>query len=188
MATHSSILAWEIPWTEEPGRLACMGLPSGTRLSDWAHTQSLIIHIDLYSSYVFTFIKNGDRDVQSNPIISLHLQKDFRELEAEWQHPVSSCVVKQSIFGLNLIQPLPFPCSSWVSREARFCPEQPQWKELCFQELLLPASWNPRNWAQGHTHTSSKTEELGSLKLCITVSIPALPPRCFWEKEIWSVA
>ena len=26
MATHSSILAWEIPWTEEPGRLKSMGL------------------------------------------------------------------------------------------------------------------------------------------------------------------
>ena len=26
MATHSSILAWEIPWTEEPGRLPSMGL------------------------------------------------------------------------------------------------------------------------------------------------------------------
>ena len=26
MATHSSILAWEIPWTEEPGRLQPMGL------------------------------------------------------------------------------------------------------------------------------------------------------------------
>ena len=25
-ATHSSILAWEIPWTEEPGRLQPMGL------------------------------------------------------------------------------------------------------------------------------------------------------------------
>jgi len=25
MATHSSILAWEIPWTEEPGRLPSMG-------------------------------------------------------------------------------------------------------------------------------------------------------------------
>ena len=25
MATHSSILAWEIPWTEEPGRLESMG-------------------------------------------------------------------------------------------------------------------------------------------------------------------
>ena len=25
MATHSSILAWEIPWTEEPGRLQSTG-------------------------------------------------------------------------------------------------------------------------------------------------------------------
>ena len=27
MATHSSILAWSIPWTEEPGRLRSMRLP-----------------------------------------------------------------------------------------------------------------------------------------------------------------
>ena len=27
MATHSSILAWRIPWTEEPGKLEYMGLP-----------------------------------------------------------------------------------------------------------------------------------------------------------------
>ena len=26
MATHSSVLAWKIPWTEEPGRLQSMGL------------------------------------------------------------------------------------------------------------------------------------------------------------------
>ena len=26
MATHSGILAWKIPWTEEPGRLLSMGL------------------------------------------------------------------------------------------------------------------------------------------------------------------
>ena len=25
MATHSSILAWEIPWTEDPGRLQSIG-------------------------------------------------------------------------------------------------------------------------------------------------------------------
>ena len=25
MATHSSILVWELPWTEEPGRLYSMG-------------------------------------------------------------------------------------------------------------------------------------------------------------------
>ena len=26
VATHSSILAWRIPWTEEPGKLQSMGL------------------------------------------------------------------------------------------------------------------------------------------------------------------
>ena len=35
MATHSSILAWEIPWTEKPGGLQSMGSQkSRTRLSD----------------------------------------------------------------------------------------------------------------------------------------------------------
>ena len=26
MATHSSVLAWEIPWTEEPGRVTVLGV------------------------------------------------------------------------------------------------------------------------------------------------------------------
>ena len=30
MATHSSILAWRIPWTEEPGGLPSMGSQSQT--------------------------------------------------------------------------------------------------------------------------------------------------------------
>ena len=30
MATHSSILAWRIPWTEEAGRLQSMGSESDT--------------------------------------------------------------------------------------------------------------------------------------------------------------
>ena len=34
MATHSSILAWRIPWTEEPSGLQFIGLQSQTRLSD----------------------------------------------------------------------------------------------------------------------------------------------------------
>ena len=33
-ATHSSILAWRIPWTEEPSGLQSMGSQSRTRLSD----------------------------------------------------------------------------------------------------------------------------------------------------------
>ena len=34
MATHSSILAWEVPWTEEPGGLQFIGLQRVGH--DWA--------------------------------------------------------------------------------------------------------------------------------------------------------
>ena len=39
MATHSSILAWEIPWTKEPGRLQSIG--SQTVRHYWAFTPLL---------------------------------------------------------------------------------------------------------------------------------------------------
>ena len=38
MATHSSILAWRIPWMEDPGGLQSMGSQSQTRLSDFTHS------------------------------------------------------------------------------------------------------------------------------------------------------
>ena len=37
-ATHSSILAWKMPWTEEPGGLQSMESLSRTRLSDFTFT------------------------------------------------------------------------------------------------------------------------------------------------------
>ena len=38
MASHSSTLAWKIPWMEESGRLRSMGSLSLTRLSDFTFT------------------------------------------------------------------------------------------------------------------------------------------------------
>ena len=38
MATHSSTLAWKIPWTEEPVRLQSMGSLSLARLSNFTFT------------------------------------------------------------------------------------------------------------------------------------------------------
>jgi len=43
MATHSSILAWKIPWMEEPGRLQSMGSQSRTRLSGFTSLTSYFI-------------------------------------------------------------------------------------------------------------------------------------------------
>ena len=42
MAVHSGILAWEFPWSEEPGRLQSMGLQKGQiRLSYYTTTKVL---------------------------------------------------------------------------------------------------------------------------------------------------
>ena len=45
MATQSSILAWRIPWTEEPGRLQSMGLQ--TVGHDWV-TNTFAFHMSQY--------------------------------------------------------------------------------------------------------------------------------------------
>ena len=39
MATHSSILAWKIPWTEEPGGLQSWGHKESDTIEHVAHTQ-----------------------------------------------------------------------------------------------------------------------------------------------------
>ena len=38
MATHSSTLAWKIPWTEEPGRMQSMVAKSHTQLGNFTFT------------------------------------------------------------------------------------------------------------------------------------------------------
>ena len=73
--THSSILAWEIPWTEKPGRLQSMGLkknqtPLGNqktaattstlcRKKDANTVQySLFLKLELSCHYILNFVKN----------------------------------------------------------------------------------------------------------------------------------
>ena len=52
MATHSSILAWRIPWTEEPGGLQSMGSQSWTWLSKQARFWGLIDNLLKLLAYV----------------------------------------------------------------------------------------------------------------------------------------
>ena len=43
MATHSSILAWEIPWREEPGGLQSMGSQKVRHDFATVHTRAVLI-------------------------------------------------------------------------------------------------------------------------------------------------
>ena len=62
MVTHSNILAWKIPWTEEPDGLQSVGLQSHTQLSDfhfhtYTHTHIYICMYVYVTSLVAQMLK-----------------------------------------------------------------------------------------------------------------------------------
>ena len=84
MATHSSIFAWESPWTEEPGGLQSMGL------HDWAH-----VH------------EGGGRCVGSSKLVELKKKKTYwiRMLQKTYwkRDPASSLGAAAVTFHKHLI-------------------------------------------------------------------------------------
>ena len=103
MATHSSILAWKIPWMEEPGRLQSMGLQRVRH--DWATSlllwERLLLPNNLVS-YSFTLgPKVGGRTVvQGKFLLPLPIIKLIFVV-------VSHCVLKSTLGKTEILQILP---------------------------------------------------------------------------------
>ena len=77
MATHSSILAWRMPWTEEPGGLQSMGLQSVGH--DWATSRSFIFLCYVYfatKKYIYIMA------------LVVHLKLFISRVENNWYHSV----------------------------------------------------------------------------------------------------
>ena len=55
-ATHSSILAWIIPWTEQPGSLQSMGSQSQTGSSDCAYMHTLYLYTYMWNTCIYRYI------------------------------------------------------------------------------------------------------------------------------------
>ena len=71
MATHSSIRAWEIPWTEEPGRLQSRGSQSRTWLNQHVHGHIVLIRIENIARYRITLyylLQSRSSDQSQEPI------------------------------------------------------------------------------------------------------------------------
>ena len=62
MATHSSVLAWKIPWTEEPGGLQSMGSQRAGQDLKTEHTVKIFVIFKILPgnvlSHTYNFIKN----------------------------------------------------------------------------------------------------------------------------------
>ena len=74
-ATHASILAWRILWTEEPGRPQSMGQQSRTRLSDFQYI--LLLPSTPYSH--FQQIRNSKHGLFYSFLYSLYIAKIAHE-------------------------------------------------------------------------------------------------------------
>ena len=90
MTTHSSILAWKIPWTEEPG-FSPRGGKSRTRLSDNHHRALPADNVFLISADYFYYYSEGvDND---NFILKPIESSDCINYWTSLSHIFSSCMV-----------------------------------------------------------------------------------------------
>ena len=82
MATHSSTLAWRIPWREEPGRLQSMGLQRVGH--DWATSQWVwsVSHCSLI--YISFMISDAQHLFMC---FFYHLYIFFREMSIQFLNP-----------------------------------------------------------------------------------------------------
>ena len=120
MATHSSTLAWKIPWTEEPGRLQSMGLQRVGH--DWATWLGLACRRKRQPTPVFLPGKSyGRRSLSGCSPRSWRVRHDLvTELEhnvtyweQHWVH--SKCSTDVSAAGLRSLFPRHLPVWSLVS-------------------------------------------------------------------------
>ena len=126
MATHSSIHAWEIPWTEEPGGLQSMGSQTYSHIFLYSNPSILKPTADWFDPSVF--------------IVSFHLG-DFRKTtytsfwDEVFKSASSSCCIPFS--ALTTGPP------RWTRGDSRWKPLGPRvtlWKRLSLQCCLFASS------------------------------------------------
>ena len=77
MATHSSTLAWKIPWTEKPSRLQSMG---SLEYSHWWYFINNWISNFIYILHMIWFFKRFPGFFASSPLLNMHANKNHTQV------------------------------------------------------------------------------------------------------------
>ena len=112
MATHFSILAWRIPWTEEPRRLQSMGLQRVGRNLVTKHSHLC----NLYNHCIITPVT--DRMTHTRKILAIHIHAEKQRQggsEREKQDRQRSPLPLQVPQICRLLLPLPLPANPCVA-------------------------------------------------------------------------
>ena len=116
MATHSSALAWKIPWTEEPGRLQSMGSRRvGHLLSDFTFT---FMHWKRKWQPTPVFLPGESQGRQS--LVGCHLWgcTELDMTEATQQQQQQSLSLNLPLYFLMLLTFLKSLCSSKIPQSS----------------------------------------------------------------------
>ena len=127
MATHSSILAWKIPWMEEPGRLQSMGTQRVGH--DWVNSLSLKISADGDCSHEIKRYLSLGRKAMTN-LDSILKSRDITL-------PTKVQLVKAVVFPV-----ITYGCESWTIKKAEH--QRIDAFELWCWRRLLRVPWTAR--------------------------------------------
>ena len=103
MATHSSILTWRIPWSEEPGGLQSMG--SQRVKHDWSNLTSTLMATDLQNVGSTCWSLCGDRYKRLNKISAAYVELSLHFRKTNDERVVVKVKIEACYDGL-LLQPL----------------------------------------------------------------------------------
>ena len=158
MLTHSSILAWKIPWTEDLGGLQSIGVAENqTQLSNWTHTRHLIIYTA--KPIVLCSLKKNLNDVQNINLSTAPRILNFSYFEINFSIPCPLVTIEE-VYG-NACRPKLFWRFPWnkfrhccVVDKSTLCnpismgfPRQEYWSGFChfhLQGIFMTQGLNQR--------------------------------------------
>ena len=117
MTTHSSILAWKSPWTEEPGGLQSMGLHDWTCVHEggvkWVGSNKLVepeninklIKLNIFAPQTYFLSGYTGENLASMSLgsswelrwVFMHMIFDLGGFSLNWLCPCTCCIVPQNI-------------------------------------------------------------------------------------------
>ena len=161
MATHSSILAWRIPWTKEPGGLQSTG--SQRVGHDWATSFSVFPHFQYWLNMSITFSRIKDNETEAPPSGILAWKIPWTESphgkasRTDWSNAARAHAQSFGRVGLS--------AASWTQAARLLCPRALQsgirgW-------VAMPSS-KGSSWPRGGTHISY----ISSLQVDLSLNHP----------------
>ena len=127
MATHSSILAWEIPWAKEPGRLQSMGSRKNQYVLRDSFPRPFPKHADTLFTSTEIFPTIPQKTISLEDTKHICARQDYKTLIIKRQTaevllvPSSSCWDQSLLLFLKYCF-LPFWCSSPPFSKPKFFP------------------------------------------------------------------